>query len=66
MSLQSSSLEFKLHQLAFMTIIEKGVEHQTEAVAYARANFGQFADKYEKGFLNHIFICNWFIYLSFV
>jgi len=42
-------LEFKLHQLAFFTIIKKGVEFQTQAVEYARANFGPFVGKYEKG-----------------
>ncbi|XP_060844989.1 E3 ubiquitin-protein ligase RMND5A-like [Rhopalosiphum padi] len=45
---KSSALEFKLHQLAFLSIIQKGVEHQTEAVTYARANFSQFVDRYEK------------------
>ncbi|XP_050439222.1 E3 ubiquitin-protein transferase RMND5B-like isoform X1 [Adelges cooleyi] len=45
---KSSSLEFKLHRLAFLTLIQKGVEHQTKAVAYARANFGQFVEKHEK------------------
>ncbi|XP_050530561.1 E3 ubiquitin-protein transferase RMND5B-like isoform X1 [Daktulosphaira vitifoliae] len=45
---KSSSLEFKLHQLAFLTLVQKGVDYQTKAVAYARANFGQFIDKHEK------------------
>ncbi|XP_050439225.1 E3 ubiquitin-protein ligase RMND5A-like isoform X2 [Adelges cooleyi] len=48
LEIQSSSLEFKLHRLAFLTLIQKGVEHQTKAVAYARANFGQFVEKHEK------------------
>lgn len=49
---QSSALEFKLHQLQFLSILEQGVNYQTKAVQYARANFGQFIDKYEKGYFN--------------
>lgn len=37
-------------------IIQKGIDHQTEAIAYARANFGQFVDKYEKGYLYLFYI----------
>lgn len=48
--LQSSALEFKLHQLEFLSIIKKGVEYQTMAVQYARTHFSHFVDRYEKGY----------------
>ncbi|VVC34576.1 Zinc finger, RING/FYVE/PHD-type,CTLH/CRA C-terminal to LisH motif domain,LIS1 homology motif,CRA [Cinara cedri] len=45
---KTSSLEFKLVQIGFLTIIQQGVDHQIEAVQYARTHFGQYMDKHEK------------------
>jgi len=45
---QGSSLEFKLHRLAFIDLIKKGKSHQAEAIHYARENFCQFVTKHEK------------------
>ncbi len=47
--LQNSSLEFKLHQLQFITLIEKGISHQAEAMQYARTYLTQFVNSHEKG-----------------
>lgn len=43
-----SSLEFKLHRLAFMQILSNGVHSQTEAITYARNNFKKFVYNHEK------------------
>uniref|UniRef100_A0A069DYV1 Putative e3 ubiquitin ligase n=1 Tax=Panstrongylus megistus TaxID=65343 RepID=A0A069DYV1_9HEMI len=45
---QNSSLEFKLHQLRFIGLIEKGAVCQNEAIYYARANLSQFVHSHEK------------------
>ncbi|KAL1122606.1 hypothetical protein AAG570_002936 [Ranatra chinensis] len=45
---QSSSLEFKLHQLRFIGLIEKGAACQNEAIQYARTYFSQFVHSHEK------------------
>lgn len=44
----NSALEFKLHRLAFMQILNGGVQAQTEAIYYARENFQKFVDRHEK------------------
>lgn len=51
--LQKSSLIFKLHQLRFIQLIEKGITHQAEAMQYARTFLTQYVDSYEKG--EHVF-----------
>lgn len=43
-----SSLEFKLHRLAFVQILNGGVQSQTEAIQYARVNFAKFVNRFEK------------------
>lgn len=43
-----SSIEFKLHRLAFMQILCQGIHSQTEAVTYARTYFSKFVDRFEK------------------
>lgn len=43
-----SSLEFKLHRLAFLQILEKGLQTQAEAITYARVHFKKFIDRFEK------------------
>lgn len=48
----NSSLEFKLHQFKFIEILEKGPTCQTEAIAYARTHFRQFAYRHAKGKYN--------------
>lgn len=45
---RNSSLEFKLHRLAFMQILNGGIHAQTEAITYARTNFSKFVKRFEK------------------
>uniref|UniRef100_A0A0K8TSL5 Putative e3 ubiquitin ligase n=1 Tax=Tabanus bromius TaxID=304241 RepID=A0A0K8TSL5_TABBR len=49
---KNSALEFKLHRLAFMQILLRGVGAQTEAIAYARNNFAKFVNRFQKEFQN--------------
>ncbi|XP_037936055.1 E3 ubiquitin-protein ligase RMND5A isoform X2 [Teleopsis dalmanni] len=44
---KNSSLEFKLHRLAFLQIVSRGMDAQAEAIAYARNNFSKFIDRFE-------------------
>ena len=46
---QGSSIEFKLHRLAFLNLVKKGREYQSEAINYARTNFSEFVKRHEKG-----------------
>lgn len=46
---QGSSLEFKLHRMAFINILKKKPSSQNEAITYARANFAPFVKRHEKG-----------------
>lgn len=43
-----SSLEFKLHRLAFIQILQSEVASQKEAIAYARTYFSKFVHQFEK------------------
>lgn len=43
-----SSLEFKLHRLAFIQILTSEVASQKEAITYARNCFSKFVHKFEK------------------
>ncbi|GAB0099055.1 E3 ubiquitin-protein ligase RMND5A [Sergentomyia squamirostris] len=43
-----SALEFKLHRLAFMQILSRGIEAQKEAIAYARTYFAKFVHRFQK------------------
>lgn len=45
---QSSTLEFKLHRLQFIDLIQRGPAGQTEAILYARTHFHQFVHRHEK------------------
>ena len=45
---QSSSLEFKLHRLKFIRLVQQGPSKQTEAIMYARKHLPQFVSRYEK------------------
>jgi hypothetical protein len=45
---QNSSLEFKLHRLQFIDLIQRGHAGQAEAIHYARTHFQQFINKHEK------------------
>ncbi|XP_063696446.1 E3 ubiquitin-protein ligase RMND5A isoform X2 [Culicoides brevitarsis] len=45
---KQSALEFKLHRLAFIQILNGGVQSQTEAIHYARLNFSKFVNRFEK------------------
>ncbi|CAG9797968.1 unnamed protein product [Chironomus riparius] len=45
-----SSLEFKLHRLAFMQIIRGGLQSQNEAINYARIHLSKFVNKFQKDF----------------
>jgi E3 ubiquitin-protein transferase RMND5 len=47
---KNSSLEFKLHRLAFLQIIKGGLDAQNEAINYARINLSKFVSKYQKDF----------------
>ncbi|KAK7572095.1 hypothetical protein V9T40_014567 [Parthenolecanium corni] len=55
-----SSLIFKLHQLRFIQLIEKGITHQAEAMQYARTFLTQYVDSYEKEIQN---LMGTFLYL---
>lgn len=46
--LQNSSLEFKLHRLHFIRLVQQGPCKQTEAILYARQNLTQFVGRHEK------------------
>lgn len=45
---QNSCLEFKLHRLRFIDLIQRGPLGQTEAIMYARTHFHQFINRHEK------------------
>ncbi|XP_023213481.1 protein RMD5 homolog A-like isoform X1 [Centruroides sculpturatus] len=45
---QNSSLEFKLHRLHFIELLQKGMKHQEAAIYYARENFQHLASHHEK------------------
>lgn len=45
---RKSPLEFKLHRLAYLQLLEQGVNYQAEAIAYTRANFNKFIQRFEK------------------
>ena len=45
---QGSSLEFKLHRMAFINILKGDSRKQMEAISYARANFPPFVKRHEK------------------
>lgn len=45
-----STLEFKLHRLAFMQILRGGVDAQNEAINYARNNLSKFVERFRKEF----------------
>lgn len=47
-SFQNSSLEFKLHRLHFIRLVQQGPSKQREAILYARQNLTQFVGRYEK------------------
>ncbi|XP_018798083.1 PREDICTED: protein RMD5 homolog A [Bactrocera latifrons] len=57
---KNSTLEFKLHRLAFLQIMSRGISAQAEAIAYARKNFGKFIDRFEHEIPN---LMGCFIYL---
>lgn len=57
---KNSPLEFKLHRLAFLQIISRGMSSQAEAIAYARNNFHKFMDRFEHEIPN---LMGCFIYL---
>jgi hypothetical protein len=46
---QGSSLEFKLHRLAFLNLVKRGAGSQREAILYARRHFHEFVKRHEKG-----------------
>jgi hypothetical protein len=45
----ASKLEFQLHKLGFLLLVESGTEYQEEAVRYARENLAPFVGQYETG-----------------
>lgn len=45
---RKSILEFKLRRLAYLQLLQQGVNSQAEAIAYTRAHFNKFIDKFEK------------------
>lgn len=47
---KNSSLEFKLHRLAFIQILKGGPKAQSEAISYARANLSKFVVRFQKEF----------------
>lgn len=57
---KNSTLEFKLHKLAFLQIVSRGIDAQSEAIAYARNNFSKFVDRFGSEIPN---LMGTFIYL---
>jgi hypothetical protein len=47
---RNSTLEFKLHRLAFMQILRGGLAAQNAAISYARSHLCKFVDKFQKDF----------------
>ncbi|KFM79655.1 Protein RMD5-like protein, partial [Stegodyphus mimosarum] len=45
---QNSSLEFRLHRLHFIDLLQQGIFKQEEAISYARKNFQHLAVQHEK------------------
>lgn len=45
---KNSSLQFKLHRLAFLQIQSEGMEFQSDAILYARQNLSKFIVRFEK------------------
>ena len=45
-----STLEFKLHRLAFVQILKRRIDAQNDAIAYARINLSKFVVKFQKDF----------------
>lgn len=52
---QNSSLEFRLHRLHFIDLLQQGVLKQEEAITYARQNFQHLAEQHEKGVVFDLF-----------
>jgi len=48
LKINQSSLEFKLHRSRFLDLINRGVNHQNEALVYARTHFLDFVKDHEK------------------
>lgn len=49
---QNSSLEFKLHQLKLISMIEEGASKQTETLEYARKHLGKFVNRHGEDIQN--------------
>lgn len=47
---KNSSLEFKLHRLAFLQIVQGGLATQRDAIEYARKNLSKFVVNHQKEF----------------
>lgn len=45
---RKSTLEFKLHRLAYLQLLQQGISAQAEAIAYTRAHFNKFIKRFEK------------------
>ena len=45
---RKSNLEFKLHRLAYLQLLQQGIPAQAEAIAYTRAHFNKFINRFEK------------------
>lgn len=45
---RKSVLEFKLRRLAYLQLLEQGINSQSEAIAYTRAHFNKFINRFEK------------------
>jgi hypothetical protein len=45
---RNSALEFKLRRLAYLALLQQGVNYQAEAIAYTRAHFNKFINRFEK------------------
>lgn len=52
--LQNSSLEFKLHRLAYINLVSEGPHSVPQAIEYARVHFTPFVYQHEKGRLNFV------------
>ena len=51
-NLQKSSLEFKLHRLAYINLVNEGPHRTAQAIAYARQNLAAFVDQHQRGIIS--------------
>lgn len=48
LNVRRSNLEFKLHRLSYLQLLEKGVSAQNDAINYSRQHFNKFMGRFDK------------------